>query len=282
MAKIRMWAAALAALLLLGSLPARAGTPLVAENLELETYRGVSVGGQLAAAGGEGGALHFEITTEPCKGSVELTADGSFVYTPEADRRGRDYFGYKAMDGSGNVSQEATVIIRLVKCRAAFRYADTVGLPCDYAAHALAEQGLLQGQCVAGSRLFEPGRSISRGEFLSLCMEAAGREAHWHSTATGFRDDGEIGLWLKPYVSAALMAGYCSGEADFAGDTALGREEAALLLSAVFELTDAPGEAADEAARAVMNLSGSGIPLAPGDTPLTRGEAAIMLTEAMG
>ena len=46
---------------------------------------------------------------------LRLRPDGSFVYTPLVGRRGRDYFGYKAVDARGNLSQEATVIIRLTK-----------------------------------------------------------------------------------------------------------------------------------------------------------------------
>lgn len=38
-----------------------------------------------------------------------------FVYTPSEGKRGRDYFGYKAVDASGNLSQEATVILHIKK-----------------------------------------------------------------------------------------------------------------------------------------------------------------------
>jgi len=73
----------------------------VAENLELETYRGVSVGSQLSAAVPEGTTLSYQITTEPSKGSVTVEENGHFVYTPDEGRRGRDYFGYKAFDEAG-------------------------------------------------------------------------------------------------------------------------------------------------------------------------------------
>ena len=47
--------------------------------------------------------------------TISLNEDGSFVYTPRENKKGRDYFGYKAIDPEGNVSQEATVIIRIQK-----------------------------------------------------------------------------------------------------------------------------------------------------------------------
>ena len=63
----------LCVLLFSGSLTAAAadGAP-IAENLEIMTYRGISVGGQLKAFDPEGEEVHFRITTEPRKGTLTL------------------------------------------------------------------------------------------------------------------------------------------------------------------------------------------------------------------
>ena len=58
--------------------PASNSAP-VAENQELETYRGVSVGGRLKAWDADGDALTFELAVEPMKGEVAIDADGCFV-----------------------------------------------------------------------------------------------------------------------------------------------------------------------------------------------------------
>ncbi|MBR4057091.1 MAG: hypothetical protein IKK00_03020 [Oscillospiraceae bacterium] len=92
-----------------------AGSAPEALNLEIETPRGSAYAGKLEAEDPDGDLCGFEITTPPIKGTVEVQPDGSFVYTPLVGRRGRDYFGYKAVDAQGNLSQEATVIIRLTK-----------------------------------------------------------------------------------------------------------------------------------------------------------------------
>ncbi len=147
-----------------------AGTAPVAENLELKTYRNVSVGGALSAYDPEGGALHFTLTTKPRKGELLLQEDGSFVYTPERDRKGRDYFGYKVMDDEGLLSQEATVIIRIEKQKSDVSYVDMEGNPYEYAAVALAEQGIFVGKQIGGSYCFSPEEEISRGEFIGMCM----------------------------------------------------------------------------------------------------------------
>ena len=82
-----------------------AGTAPVAENLELTTFRNTSIGGTLSANAPDGSPLTFRITTEPIKGTVTLTDSGTFVYTPADGKRGRDYFGFRAADSSGNQSQ---------------------------------------------------------------------------------------------------------------------------------------------------------------------------------
>ena len=64
------------------------------DNLELSTRRNIPVA---------------------VKGDIELMDNGVIVYTPRTGKKGKDYFGYRAKDAAGNVSQEATAIIRIEK-----------------------------------------------------------------------------------------------------------------------------------------------------------------------
>lgn len=91
------------------------GQPPLAESFELSTPMNTPYEGQLTASDEDSGELFYEITTQPVKGEIALNEDGSFVYTPRENKKGRDYFGYKAIDPDGNYSQEATVIIRIKK-----------------------------------------------------------------------------------------------------------------------------------------------------------------------
>lgn len=91
------------------------GQPPLAESFELSTPMNTPYEGQLTANDEDSGELYYEITTQPIKGEIALNEDGSFVYTPRENKKGRDYFGYKAVDPDGNYSQEATVIIRIKK-----------------------------------------------------------------------------------------------------------------------------------------------------------------------
>lgn len=92
-----------------------AGSAPVAENLELVTRRNTPIEGLLSAKDAEDDLRAFEITTRPVKGDIQLGEDGRFLYTPRQNKKGRDYFGYRAVDRAGNVSEEATVLIRIEK-----------------------------------------------------------------------------------------------------------------------------------------------------------------------
>jgi VCBS repeat-containing protein len=59
-----------------------------------------------------GGATSAIKLTDPTKGSVTFNADGTFVYTPNADANGTDSFTYKASDGTEE-SAPATVTINI-------------------------------------------------------------------------------------------------------------------------------------------------------------------------
>lgn len=272
------------------------GAP-IAENLELCTYRGVSIGGRLSATDPTGDAIHFEITTEPIKGTVDLDADGHFVYTPENGKRGKDYFGYRAIDSEGNCSQEATVIIKIQKQKSKITYADLSGESSAYAAVRLAEENIFIGEYLAGDYVFCPDEPVTRSEFLAMTMAVAGTETLSGVRSTGFADDAAIETWAKPYVSTALKNGIISGYSDadkaavFHPAQPISVTEAAVILDRAVQLTDAVAtwfsysEAVPTwAMQSVANVSSCGaLPYGCSfsDETLSRGEAAEMLCAVM-
>ena len=298
----RLFALALVLLLTLGAATASAlGSMMdnmapVAENLEIDTYRGVSVGGRLNAVDPDGDTLTYAATTAPTKGELEISEDGRFVYTPADNKRGKDYFGYKAMDSEGNLSQEATVIIRIQRQKTNVDYTDTAGLSCDYAAHVLAENGIFVGQYLGGQYVFEPERGMSRGEFLSMCIDIAGIEPLSGVRSTGFTDDADIPAWVKPYVSTALLTGAIAGYAGengaiFDAAACVSQNEAAVMINRLLQITDVTGSSAWTsdtvpiwATQAVSNLAACNV-IYPDAQALSRGltraEAAEMLVRTM-
>ena len=273
-----------------------AGAAPIAENLELATYRGVSIGGILSARDPDGGPFRFEITTKPTKGSIDLDGDGHFVYTPAEGKRGKDYFGYKAIDADGNYSQEATVIIKIQKQNSKLSYTDTLGDAGAYAAVRLAEEGIFTGEQLAGQYVFHPERPVTREEFLTMCMKLSGKQPLLDVASTGFADDEAIETWAKPYVNAALRYGVVSGYGTdggvvFAPDRAVTVLEAALMLDHAIGLTDAvttwfgyDGSVPAWALQSASNVAACGL-LPYGcsfsDSSLRRADAAEMLLAAM-
>lgn len=265
----------------------------VAENMEIRTYRETAVSGTLSAADPDGGELTYEISTPPIKGEIALEPDGSFVYTPGDGKRGKDYFGYKATDSSGNTSHEATVIISIDKPKSEVTYSDMSGSGAEYAAVRLAEEGIFIGECLGGKYVFSPDEPVTRGEFLAMCMKLADVDLLSGVSRTGFADDEDIDAWMRPYVSTALMCGAISGVSTSEGavfDPARGitGAEATVMLNNVLGLGDVgyietDGEVPTWASQAVMNLEANGI-IVSGEAELpmlTRAEAALMLCRAL-
>lgn len=269
------------------------GSSPVAENLELTTYRGVSLDGKLSAVDPDGDVLTYLITTPPTKGTVELGEDGNFVYTPEEDKRGKDYFGYVAEDPDGNRSQEATVIIKLIKPKTDVTYSDMTGNGAYYDALRLAEEGIFTSQQIGDSYVFSPDSPVTRGEFLAMCMELSGGKILSGVSTTGFADDEAIPTWQKPYVATALMNGAISGysgegSATFAADAPITCTESAVMLNSILSVTDVSSFDADQgtpvwAGQAVANLNACRV-LPDGfvsNASLTRAQAAQMLSAAL-
>lgn len=267
------------------SLPSSGGMAPVAENQEIETYRGVSVGGRVSAADADSHSLYYEVTTQPMKGQVDLSPDGHFVYTPEANKRGKDYFGFRATDSEGNVSQEGTVIIQLLRQRSKVCYSDLAGEACAYSATLLAEKDIFVGEQLGENYVFHPGQTLSRGEFLSMCMVLGQEDILDGTLSTGFLDDEAIDSWMKPYVSTALMEGYIqgvavSGGANFESSREITVEDACEILDAVIGITNVGSFGENQA---VANLKACGVLDSDGDPSacVTRAQAADMLAAAL-
>jgi hypothetical protein len=215
----------------------------VAENISLKTYRSVSVKGVFQAVDPEGDLVTFRLASEPEKGTVVLNGE-NFVYTPIEGKKGRDSFNYVAIDEPGNVSREAIVSIQIEKQSVKVSYTDMAGNGADYSAVKLAEYNIFVGEKYTDGYHFNPAQPVTRGEFLSMCSAVSGLEPLSGITRTGFSDDAEISMWLKPYVSAALMSGVIQGYTTEAGDIVFSPErpitlgEAAVMVNNALNISD--------------------------------------------
>lgn len=272
--------------------PAVNGAP-IAQNISLTTYRGVSTSGRLSAVDPEGDLICYRILSQPMKGDVVLSEDGSFTYTPLSGKKGRDSFTYTASDSFGNVSEPASVSVMIEKQSVRVAYSDMDGNGAYYPAIRLAERGIFIGERLGDSYCFSPAATVSRSEFLAMCSALTDLKPLSGITRTGFFDDGDIEAWMKPYVSAALMCGAVHGYCDedgcvvFAPEAPITQAEAAVMLNNFLKISDvsrAPsgGGVPAWAVQAVSNLSACDIYTGShSDTALTRCDAAKMLGGAM-
>lgn len=299
--KIAAPVAALVLALILGVIPAgavseSAGVKLncspVAENMELDTYRGVSVTGTFKCLDPEGDAVTYSVTRQPKKGTVEITGS-EFIYTPGEGKKGKDTFTYAAVDSAGNVSNSATVTVNIKKQKTAVSYKDMAESPAWYAATALAENGVFVGECIGGEYLFRPESPVTRGEFLVMCMKLTGAPIMEGITRTGFSDDDTIPDWQKPYVTTAVTSDIISGGVGidgrpvFSPDATVTFAEASVMLNNALGITDVEVRDGEDAwaAQASANLASCDIirDAAVGVSALgvTREDAALMLGRAM-
>lgn len=247
----------------------------VAEDGVLETYKNLANGAKLKAYDPEGGALTYTLVRGPRRGEVSIADDGSYTYHPKKNKVGTDSFTYTVTDTAGNVSREATVTVQILKPADKTFYADTFGQECRFAAEWMKNTGLFTGERVGQNLCFQPEKTVSRGEFVTMLVQTLGLKVDESVTATGFADG--CPSWLRPYLAAAqrtgLLAGWPGGS-NFGPQEPINGREAALLLQNALELpTSVMAGELSAADWAVAVMGENGIVLTAG-TALTRADVA--------
>ena len=233
----------------------------VAEDSALETYKNLPVDGRLKTEDPEGAALTYTLSRQPKRGTVTVREDGSFTYEPKKNKVGVDSFTYTATDPAGNMSREATVIITILKPSQAQQYTDTLGESCRFAAEWMRNTGIFTAEQVSGANVFQPGKPVSRGEFLTMLVSALELETGDVETSTVENAP----AWLRPYLAAAMRCGLTAGLEEGDYDAGITGAEAAVMIQNALDL---PAEADTAAA-----LAENGITLTA-DEPMTRAATA--------
>ena len=255
----------------------------VAVDSTLETYKNLANEGTLKVSDPEGLQLTYTITRQAKRGTVTIREDGTFLYTPKKNKVGTDSFVYTATDPAGHVSREATVTVQILKPSTTTLYTDTAGTDCRFEAEWLRNTGLFVGEQIGGKSCFQPAKTVSRGEFLTMLVKTLDIEVDESASYTSFSD--EIPGWLRPYLAAALRAGITAdwphGDV-FGANEPINGMEAAVLIQNALDLTvttvagkDESGEIPSWAQNAMNAMNDNGLALTPG--LLTRAQAAKLL-----
>lgn len=245
-----------------------------AQDGALETYKNLSNDGKLIAQDPEEQPVTFTLVRQPRRGSVELREDGTFTYTPKKNKVGVDSFTFTAADPAGNVSREATVTVQILKPVDSVQYRDTAGTQCQFSAQWLRNTGLFSGEQVGGELCFQPEKTVSRGEFLSMLVNLLEIPV----------EEADAPDWVQPYLDAAVRSGLVSGwqQESFAMDEAVTGAEAAVALQNALDLPaghEAMAYAEDVPAWAATSLAvmaANGMEL-QADAPMTRAQTAQIL-----
>ena len=207
--------------------------------LEVSTFENISLYGTLPCYDPDGDKTYIEIVSYPKKGTLILDSKetGAYRFIPNEDFTGKDSFVYVARDLYGNYSPSATVSLSVKESAVSTSYIDLVDSRYHNAAIAMTEKGIMSGTQIGSSTYFYPAREMSRAEFTSMAMQAAGiTKLNDSGAKTVFADDSQIESNFKPYIAAAYELGYIKGvEKDgklfFEPERAMTRAEAACLLS---------------------------------------------------
>lgn len=262
----------------------------IAEDLAAETYKNLPTTVKLKVTDPEGQSLTYTVTRQPKRGTVTISEDGSFTYTPKKDKVGVDSFTFTAADPAGKISREATVTITILKPTDAARYTDTAGRECQFCAEWMRQTGIFSGETLAGNPCFSPDKPVTRGEFTSMLVKALDLKPEPDLSLTGYSD--EIPAWLQPYLAAAVRSGLTAGlpqQEVFGAEEPISGAETAVMLQNALDLTvSSSGEEgilSDSlipvwAESALHALSSHGMTLSAG-APLSRADAAQLLYQAV-
>lgn len=218
---------------------------LVNDNyFNVSTYQNITYYGIMKAIDPENDALHYEIVSMPKKGLLTVTDHnyGSYKYAPTEGYAGKDSFKYVVYDKYGNISDEVTVKIKVQKNVSEVFLSDMQDHWAYNAAIKATGNGIMKTEIADdGAVIFNPDLKVTRSEFLSIAMSAAGYTVRGNSVNTGFLDNGDIPQEYKGYVAAALERGFIqgiktSGGYMFSPNECITRAEAALLLNNIIGL----------------------------------------------
>ena len=252
----------------------------------LETYKNLENTGKFNVVDEEGSSLTYTITRQPRRGSVTIQEDGTFLFTPKKNKVGKDYFTFTATDAAGNVSNEATITIQILKATDDKRYTDITQESGQFEALWMKNTGLFAGTQVADNCCFQPEASVTRGEFLAMVMKLLDLPVEDSLSASGFADEEEAPLWQKPYLVSAMRMGLvsdkdaaCENAPVFRPNEPITGAEAAVMLQNILMLgVSNTNSASDEipvwAQEASCALTEAGVELNASQEVLTRMDAA--------
>ena len=178
-----------------------------------KTYEAVSVTGRIYAEDPEGDAIEYIVVSYPKYGTVSVTDDGKYTYTPRAGYVGRDKFSYVLRDTFGNYSEASTVSLAVYQRPCEVEYEDMASREEYNASLAMTALGVMGGKVVGDKTYFCPDEKLTRCEFVAMLLKSRGINSDGTATSTFFDDNGDIPKGLIGYIATAQRMNIIGGEA---------------------------------------------------------------------
>ncbi|NMH61535.1 Ig-like domain-containing protein [Alteromonas ponticola] len=96
-------------------IPPPFNTAPVAESESFITQTDTLITDNLSASDADGDELTFELGDEAANGTVEIAADGSFSYLPNAEFTGSDSFTFKVSDGDATAEGQIDITVEVLQ-----------------------------------------------------------------------------------------------------------------------------------------------------------------------
>lgn len=226
-----------------------ASPKISADIVNVAALSGISTAVSISAHDPDGDDISYFITDFPDKGSATVSSDGTIVYTPSAKKRGRDSFTVYARDEYGNWSEPAEVSIKIGKNKTGIEYSDLEGLAIYSDAVKLSASGIMSGESKNGKMYFEPNKSVTREEFITMLMKTIGLSEISDISDVGFADDASISEDARKYCRAAKKLGIVNGSSVdgrlyFNPKSEITQAEAAVMLNNLIGVEEAVGQSA--------------------------------------
>ena len=176
------------------------------------TYQSVSLTGRLYAEDPEGDELEYIVVLYPKYGTVSVSDEGKYTYTPNDGYVGRDKFSFVVRDSYGNYTDVKRVSLSVYARPTEVEYEDMAGRPEHNAALAMTALGVMGGRIVGDKTYFCPDEKLTRCEFVAMLLKSQGIKADSTVTSTFFDDSAEIPTGLIGYIGVAQRLNIIGGE----------------------------------------------------------------------
>ncbi|MCL1857934.1 MAG: S-layer homology domain-containing protein [Oscillospiraceae bacterium] len=188
--------------------------------------------------------INYRIVKGPKNGFLEISnsSTGNFVYRPKNNFTGTDSFVYQIQDEYGNLSNLATVQIKVTKAASSVIFKDLDNHWAANSAIKAAAAGFIDADLQDPDLKFEPKTLMTRAAFVEMVMRAAKLDKNISEVyKTGLADDSDIPFRYKSYVTKAYELGVIKGIPTDTGlyfdpNSIITRAEAAVIVNNILKI----------------------------------------------